>query len=94
MSWKKILKEDKKLRCEIKRSPNCTGKAELHVFDMRRFSDDNFRPNEPSGGYSCKYCAFPLEDRGFEDMYEEVSEIDEKGKPISRPLDVSEYTND
>ncbi|QDP51888.1 MAG: hypothetical protein GOVbin4206_55 [Prokaryotic dsDNA virus sp.] len=74
MSWKKILKEDKKLRCDIRRSPNCTGRAEYYVSDFRRFSDDNFRPNEPSEGYSCRNC-LALDDEGFESAYDSVVEI-------------------
>jgi hypothetical protein len=81
------------LQCDIRRSPNCTGRAEYHVSDFRRFSDDNFRPNEPSEGYSCRNC-LALDDEGFESAYDSVVEVDDMGQPVDRPFDVSQYTGD
>tara|TARA_R100000734_G_C3260984_1_gene59685 strand:+ start:310 stop:618 length:309 start_codon:yes stop_codon:yes gene_type:complete len=82
------------LQCQIRRSPNCTGKARYYVSDFRRFTDEDFRPGEPSEGYSCEYCAAPLEGRGYEDFYESVIEVDDTGQQVHHPFDVSQYTGD
>jgi hypothetical protein len=80
MSWKKILKEDKKLRCEIKRSPNCTGKAEFIVSDMKGFlGSPSIEPKYDlgkviDGAYSCRNC-LASDDGGFESTFDSVVEI-------------------
>ena len=72
------------LQCDIRRSPNCTGKAEFKVDDIRDGIVD---------GYSCRNC-LALDDGGFESTFDSVVEVDDMGQPVDRPFDVSQYLGD